>query len=78
MMTEDEVKQLCPKAENITITPDGTIGMKVGFFSQAINVSHGDAKRKVKDLYLDLMGMNREQETQKKAADSEYRRNHGG
>jgi hypothetical protein len=67
------IKELCPKAENITITGN-TIAMKVGEFSQAINVDlnklHEEAKRQVKNLYLDLMAMNREMQDQIKEAEN--------
>jgi hypothetical protein len=78
-MTEEEVKELCPKAERITIT-GSTIAMRVGEFSQAINVdlSTGpNAQRKVKDLYLDLQAMNREMESQQNEARSNLNKFHG-
>lgn len=70
-MTYEQVKKLCPKAERITITGD-TVAMKVEEFSQAINVdlskNHEEVSRQIKNLYLDLMAMNRETESQVKAA----------
>lgn len=67
-MNEQQIRELCPKVDRITITPDGTIGLKVGEFSQAINLTynqnHDAAKRQIRDLYNDLMGMNREQAKQ--------------
>jgi DNA-binding ferritin-like protein len=71
MMTQEQLQELCPKAERITIT-DGTVAMKVGEFSQAINVDlskdHEQVQRQVKNLYLDLQAMNREQQSQIEAA----------
>jgi hypothetical protein len=71
-MTTDQIKQLCPKAENVTITAEGTVGMKVGDFAQATNVDlskgHEEASRQIKNLYLDLQAMNRETDAQLKAA----------
>ena len=70
-MTLQEIKDLCPKAENITITGN-TVAMKVGDFSQAINIDlnklHEETSRQVKNLYLDLTAMNRQVEAQIKAA----------
>lgn len=67
-MNEKDIKKLCPKAERILITPDGTIGMKVGEFSQSINVNyssgHQSIERQVRNLYNDLLAMGREQEVQ--------------
>lgn len=66
-MTEEQVKEWCPKAENITIT-GSSVGMKVGEFSMARNVSlshePGTIERQVRDLYLDLQAQNREYEGQ--------------
>lgn len=77
-MTENQIKQLCPQADRISITPDGTIGIKVGEFAQAINVNfntnHEAAERQIKDLYLDLLGMNRSMQRQIKQADDDYKR----
>lgn len=68
MLNESQIKKLCPKAERIMITPDGTIGLKVGEFTQAININysqgHEAAERQIRNLYNDLMGMGREQERQ--------------
>ena len=70
-MDEKQVKQWCPKAENITIT-GSTISMKVGEFSMARNVtlshSPGDMERQVKDLYFELQNMNRQIEAQQREA----------
>ena len=71
-MTEESIKKMCPKVDRITITSDGTIGLKVGEFSQAVgtqfNKDRSGAERLVKNLYLDLMAMNREQDKQKQDA----------
>jgi hypothetical protein len=70
-MTVEEVKILCPKAENISIM-DSTVGMKVGDFAMARNIdlsqAPGNAERQIKDLYLDLQAMNREQDSQRAEA----------
>ena len=70
-MTTDQIKQLCPQAERITVTGN-TVAMKVGEFSQATNVDlsrhHEEVSRQIKNLYLDLMAMNRQTEEQIKAA----------
>lgn len=67
-MTYEQVQQLCPKADRVTLTNDGTVGLKVGEFSQAINVNfqkgHEEASRQIKSLYLDLLAMGRETEAQ--------------
>ena len=71
-MNEADIRKLCPKAERITITPDGTVGLKVGEFSQAVgtayNKDRSGAERLIRNLYNDLLAMNREQESQIKAA----------
>ena len=73
-MTNEDIKKLCPKADRITITPDGTVGLKVGQFSQAVgtnyNKDRSGAERLIRNLYNDLLAMNREQETQIKAANA--------
>ena len=67
-MTIDEIKEIAPKAENITVTPEGTVGMKVGYFAQAINVNFNkdksDVEHQIKGLYLDLQAMNRSTDAQ--------------
>ena len=72
MLTNEQIKEICPKADRITVTPDGTVGLKVGEFSQAINVNvskeHHEIKKQIKDLYLDLLAMNRNMEAQYRAA----------
>lgn len=72
-MTEDAVKKLCPKAENITITEDGTVSMRVGLFAQAVGVRYNkdnpsDWESAVSGLYHDLLGMNRQVERQEREA----------
>lgn len=72
-MTEDKIKELCPKAENITITEDGTVAMKVGLFAQSIGTRYNennpnDWQAAVLNLYHDLQGMNRQVERQEKEA----------
>lgn len=71
-MQVEHIQKLCPKADRVTLTPDGTVGLKVGEFSQAINVNfskaHHEIERQIRDLYLDLLGMNREQDSQIEAA----------
>ena len=71
-MTEQDIRKLCPKAERITITPDGTVGLKVGEFSQAVGTAYNKdpvgAERLIRNLYNDLLAMNREQDAQIKAA----------
>ena len=72
MLTSEEIMKLCPKIDRLTVTPDGTVGMKVGEFSQAINVNvskeHHELSSQIKDLYLDLMAMNRNMNAQYEAA----------
>lgn len=67
-MTTKDIMDLCPKAENITVTPEGTVGMKVGYFAQAINVNFNkdkkDVEHLIKGLYLDLQAMNRQTDAQ--------------
>jgi hypothetical protein len=67
-MNEQDIRKLCPKAERITITADGTVGLKVGEFSQAVGTAYNKdrtgAERLIRNLYNDLLAMNREQETQ--------------
>ena len=62
-MTLEEIQELCPKAENISMTSDGTVGMKVGTFGMAVNVYRDKGKQEIKNqvlkLYRDLLGMNR-------------------
>jgi hypothetical protein len=76
-MTVEDVQKLCPKAERITITPDGTIGLKVGEFSQAVgtayNKDRSGAERLIRNLYNDLLAMNREQDSQIRAAQNASR-----
>lgn len=66
-MTEDEIRELCPQADRVTIMGD-TIGLKVGEFSQAINLVYGkdptSVSRQVKHLYTDLLAMNRQHQKQ--------------
>lgn len=67
-MTTEDIRKICPKAENVTITAEGTVGMKVGDFAQATNIDlskgHEEASRQIKNLYLDLQAMNRETQAQ--------------
>ena len=62
-MTLEEIQELCPKAENISLTADGTVGMRVGTFGMAINVYRSKDKQEhrhqVLKLYRDLQGMKR-------------------
>ena len=37
-MDEETVRRIVPKVERVTILGDGTIGLKVGEFAQAINL----------------------------------------
>lgn len=70
-MNLSDIQALCPKATNITIT-GGTVAMKVGEFAQAVgidlNKDHSGAKILIKNLYLDLLAMNRQVEAQQLAA----------
>ena len=70
-MNAEDILEFCPKAERITITGN-TVGMKVGEFAQAINVDlskdHQESRTQIKNLYLDLMAMNREVQAQVAAA----------
>lgn len=74
MVTLEDIKNLCPKAERVTITGN-TVAMKVGEFAQAINVDlskhHEETSRQVKNLYLDLQAMNRASEAQVRAASNQ-------
>ena len=67
MVTAERVRELCKDAENITVT-DATVAMKVGEFAQAINLDrnkeHLDQERQIKNLYMDLKAMGREQQKQ--------------
>lgn len=72
-MTEERIKELCPKAENITITDDGTVSMKVGLFAQSVGTRYNennprDWEGAVLNLYRDLQGMNRQVERQEREA----------
>jgi hypothetical protein len=62
-MTLEEIQKLCPKAEDISMTVDGTVGMKVGTFGMAVNVYRDKGKQEIRNqvlkLYRDLLGMNR-------------------
>lgn len=74
-MDEETVRKIVPKVERVTILGDGTIGLKVGEFAQAINLDmlkdRGDSERKIKDLYYGLQAMNRQQaEQQEKSRDA--------
>lgn len=68
-MTEADVQKLAPKATKITIY-ESSIGLQVGDFAQAIGITQ-DWRRQVKDLYLDLLAMNRSQKEQIKVAKDE-------
>lgn len=69
-MTEAKIKKLCPTAENITITNDGIVSMKLGMFAQSVGINYNkdksDWQTKVINLYQDLKGMNRQVEYQQK------------
>lgn len=73
-MNEADIRKLCPKVDRVTITPDGTIGLKVGEFSQAVgtqfNKDRSGAERLIRNLYNDLLAMNREQSAQIRAANA--------
>lgn len=67
MVSAERVREICKDAENVTVT-GSTVAMKVGEFAQAINLDlnkeHLDQERQVKNLYMDLKAMGREQQKQ--------------
>ena len=67
MVSAERVREICRDAENVTVT-GSTVAMKVGEFAQAINIDlskeHLDQERQIKNLYMDLKAMGREQTKQ--------------
>jgi len=61
-MTVEDIKELCPKAENIAIL-NGIVSMKVGEFAKSesmwVNKSPMENKAKITRLYQELLTMNR-------------------
>ena len=61
-ITVEDIQKLCPKAENITITADGTVGMKVGSMAMSENVYRNKNKQEIRNqivaLYRRLVTMN--------------------
>ena len=65
IMTEEDVKKLCPRATHISIY-EGAIGFRVGEFAQSVAPSSlkdvTAVEKAVRDLYANLCGINRELE----------------
>lgn len=80
LLTEAEIRQMCPNATNVVVTGDVaglTVGLKVGLFAQATAISvrmdEDTQRRKVRDLYMDLVMMNKREEQQQREAAEEAR-----
>lgn len=70
-LSEDAIRSICPNAENIVVTGDSShldIGVKVGLFAQAtvinFRMDEETQRRVIRNLYMDLVMMNRRQDEQ--------------
>lgn len=80
LLTDEQIREICPNASNIIITGDEShkdVGIKVGLFAQAAAITYRmdeeAQKRTVRNLYMDLVMMNRREEQQRKEAAEEAR-----
>lgn len=80
LISDETIRGMCPNAANIIITGDIShkdVGIKVGLFAQAAAITYRmdeeTQKRTVRNLYMDLVMMNRREEQQRKEAAEEAR-----
>lgn len=78
LLTDEEIRSICPKADNIIITGDDyhkEIGIKVGLFAQAtainLRMEQDNQRHTIRNLYMDLVMMNRRQDEQVRKAQEE-------
>lgn len=78
LLTDETIRQICPKAANIVIIRDPIaiqVGICVGLFSMAATVTAAmdeeTQRRTVRNLYMDLVMMNRHEDEQQRQAAEE-------